>query len=205
MKTLVIDTCTNRIIVALADNSTIFSFCNEIIENQMSNVIMERIEKCFNEANIKPSEIERVLVAVGPGSYTGIRIGVTIAKTYSWALKCQIIPISSLEVMVSGYEDDKLLVPYIDARRNACFGAIYDKNLKNIFKDKYLKMDELKNELDGKEYIFVSDDTLVDCEKPKIDILKIINKYKNDTGVNPHELNPVYLKKTEAEENLKHD
>ena len=203
MKTLVIDTCTNRIIVALADNSTIFSFCNEIIENQMSNIIMEKVEKCFEEADMRPSDVERILVAVGPGSYTGIRIGVTIAKTYAWALKREIIPISSLEVIASGYNEEKLLVPYIDARRNCCFGAIYDNKLNQVLKDQYISMDDLKNKLSGKDYIFVSDNDLVESKEPKIDIIKLINKHSNDACVNPHSLNPVYLKKTEAEENLK--
>ncbi len=205
MKTLVIDTCTNRIIVALADNSTIFSFCNEIVENQMSNIIMEKVDKCFKEANLKPNDIERILVAVGPGSYTGIRIGVTIAKTFAWALKKEIVPISSLEIMISGYNENKLLVPYIDARRNACFGAIYDNNLNKVLKDQYILIDNLKNKLKGKEFIFVSDDNLIESKKPKIDIIKLINKHQDDKSVNPHSLNPVYLKKTEAEENLKHD
>ena len=203
MKTLVIDTCTNRIIVALADNSTIFSFCNEIIENQMSNIIMEKIEKCFQEANMKPDDVERILVAVGPGSYTGIRIGVTIAKTFTWALKKKIIPISALEVMISGYDEEKLLVPYIDARRNSCFGAIYDNKLNKVLKDQYISMEDFKEKLKNKDYIFVSDDKLVESNSPKIDIIKLINKHDNDEGVNPHSLNPVYLKKTEAEENLK--
>ena len=205
MKTLVIDTCTNRIIVALADNSTIFSFCNEIVENQMSNIIMEKVEKCFQEAGLEPTDVDRILVAVGPGSYTGIRIGVTIAKTFAWALKREIIPISSLEIMVSGYDDQKLLVPYIDARRNCCFGAIYDNKLNQVLKDQYISMDSLKERLKDKKYIFVSDNNLVESEEPKIDIIKLINKYSNDKGVNPHSLNPVYLKNTEAEEKLKND
>ncbi len=205
MKTLVIDTCTNRIIVALADNSTIFSFCNEIIDNQMSNIIMTKIEKCFQEAHMEPNDIDRILVAVGPGSYTGIRVGVTIAKTFAWALKKQIIPISSLEVMISGYEGEKLLVPYIDARRKACFGAIYDSKLNPVLKDQYISMDDLANKIGDKEFIYVSDDSLVDSSKPKIDIIKLVNKHASDQGVNQHSLNPVYLKKTEAEENLKHD
>ena len=204
MKTLVIDTCTNRIIVALADNSTVFSFCNEIIVNQMSNIIMEKVSKCFQEADLKPTDIDRILVAVGPGSYTGIRIGVTIAKTLAWALKREIIPISSLELMISGYDDDKKLIPYIDARRNAVFGAIYDNKLNPILKDQYIKLDELKNQIAG-DYLFVSDDKLVESSCPKIDIIKLINKHLNDKGVNPHELNPVYLKNTEAEENLRND
>lgn len=199
---LIIDTCTNRIILAILDDSKVFSFCNEIIENQMSNIIMEKIENCFKEANIEPSEINRILVATGPGSYTGIRIGVTIAKTYAWALKKEIIPISSLEVMISGYKDDKLLVPYIDARRNAVFGAVYDNNLNPILKDQYILFDKLKDKVNNKDYILVSEDNE---NKPKIDFIKIINKYKNINGVNPHSLNPTYLKNTEAEENLKND
>ncbi len=199
---LLIDTCTNRIILAIADDSTVFSFCNELLDNQMSNVIMEKIEKCFEEAQIEPSEIDRILVASGPGSYTGIRIGVTIAKTFAWALKKEIVPISALEVMVSGFSREKLLVPYIDARRNAVFGAIYDNNLKPVLKDQYILFDDLKAELKDKEYILVSDDGDI---KPEIDILKIIKKYKDSKGVNPHSLNPVYLKNTEAEEKLKND
>ena len=199
---LMIDTCTNRIILAILDDSKVFSFCNEIIENQMSNIIMEKIENCFKEANIEPSEIKRILVATGPGSYTGIRIGVTIAKTYAWSLKKEIIPISSLEVMISGYKDDKLLVPYIDARRNAVFGAIYDSNLNPILKDQYILFDNLKDKVKNKDYILVSEDNE---NKPKIDFIKIVNKYKNINSVNPHSLNPTYLKNTEAEENLKND
>ena len=102
MKTLLINTCTNRIIVAIADSEATFSSCNEIIENQMSNIIMTKIEKCFEEAGLKPNDIDQIIVAIGPGSYTGIRIGVTIAKTMAWALNKKIIPISSLEFMISG-------------------------------------------------------------------------------------------------------
>lgn len=205
MKTLLINTCTNRIIVAIADENTIFSFCNKFVENQMSNVIMEYVQKAFNEAKLEPNEIDKIIITVGPGSYTGIRIGVTIAKTFAWALKKEIVPISSLEMMISGYETDELLIPYINARRNCVFAGIYDSKLNLINSDKYINLDELKKSIEGKKYIFVSDDDLVESEAPKIDILKIVNKYKNDKGINPHSLNPVYLKNTEAEENLKND
>lgn len=205
MKNLLIDTCTNRIIVALADETTIFSFTNEIIENHMSNVIMKCVEKCFKEANLETSMIDRILVAVGPGSYTGIRIGVTIAKTLAWALKKEIIPISSLELLISGYETSEILVPYINARREAVFAGVYNRNLENLTGDNYFKIDDLKNELKGKNALFVSDDDIIPASLPKVDILKIVNKYKNVSGVNVYTLTPVYLKKTEAEENLKND
>ena len=205
MKTLILSTCTNRIIVAIADNSMIFSFCNEIIENQMSNVIMAKVEECFNNANLCPNDIDKILVAVGPGSYTGIRIGVTIAKTMAWTLNKKIVPISSLELMMSGYNDDKLLVPYIDARRNAVFAGVYNNKLGTILEDCYISLTNLNDFLIDKDYIFISDDSLVESFKPEIDILKIVNKYAEADGLNPHAINPIYLKQTEAEENLKND
>ena len=205
MKTLILSTCTNRIIVALVDDSTIFSFCNEIIENQMSNIIMSKIDECFKKANLKPNDIDKILVAVGPGSYTGIRIGVTIAKTFAWTLNKPIIPISSLELLISGYNEDALLVPYIDARRNCVFAAVYNKNLDIILEERYISLTKLNEFLKEKDYLFISDDHLVDSTEPKIDLLKIANKYKADMGLNPHSINPIYLKQTEAEENLKND
>ena len=205
MKTLILSTCTNRIIVAIADDSTIFSFCNEIIENQMSNVIMNKVEECFNKSNITPNDIDKILVAVGPGSYTGIRIGVTIAKTMAWTLNKKIVPISSLELLISGYDTDKLLVPYIDARRNAVFAGVYNNDLDIILEERYITLSKLNDFLLNKDYEFVSDDNLIECSEPKLDILKIVNKYKNIDGINPHSVNPVYLKQTEAEENLKND
>ena len=155
MKTLLINTCTNRIIVAIADSEATFSSCNEIIENQMSNIIMTKIEKCFEEAGLKPNDIDQIIVATGPGSYTGIRIGVTIAKTMAWALNKKIIPISSLEFMISGYEEEKLLVPYIDARREAVFTGVYNKNLDQFWDDQYITIEKLIEYLKGKDYIFV--------------------------------------------------
>lgn len=203
MKTLLINTCTNRIIVAIADSEATFSSCNEIIANQMSNIIMTKIEKCFEEAGLKPNDIEQIIVAIGPGSYTGIRIGVTIAKTIAWALNKKIIPISSLEFMISGYEEENLLVPYIDARREAVFTGVYNRNLDQLLDDQYITIEKLIEYLKGKDYIFVGDDNTIKCASPLINFQKIINKHQNDVGVNPHEVNPHYLKNTEAEENLK--
>lgn len=205
MKTLILSTCTNRVIVAIADNSTVFSFCNEKIENQMSNIIMSKVEECFKNADLAPKDIDKILVAVGPGSYTGIRIGVTIAKTFAWTLNKKIVPISSLELMISGYDDNCLLVPYIDARRSCVFSGGYTKNLDCVLPEKYINLNKLNEFLEGKQYLFISDDQILPSEEPKIDVLKIVNKYINHDGLNPHQINPIYLKQTEAEENLKND
>ena len=78
------------------------------------------------------------------------------------------------------------------------------KKLNCIKEDKLISRDELSN-LD-EDYEFVSYDNIAGVIKPNIDVLKIINKHINDKGINPHNLNPNYLKLTEAEENkLKND
>ena len=96
----------------------------------------------------------------------------------------------------------KYLVPMIDARRGNAFAAIYDKELNCIKPDKLINLNELFSNL-NEDYQFISYDN-IDIEniiKPDIDVLKIINKHMNEEGINPHNLNPNYLKLTEAEEN----
>ena len=89
----------------------------------------------------------------------------------------------------------------IDARRGNVFAGIYDEDLNIIKKDSLISLEELTSKL-NEDYELISYDDIKNSLKPNIDILKIIAKHKSDKGVNPHNLNPNYLKLTEAEENL---
>ena len=128
-----------------------------------------------------------------------------MAKTIAWALKKDIIPISSLELMATTNTSKKYIIPMIDARRSNVFSGIYDTELNCIKEDKLISLDELKKL--NEDYEFISYDNInLDVIRPNIDVLKVINKHINDRGINPHNLNPNYLKLTEAEENkLKND
>ena len=173
----------------------------------MSSKILPIIDKGLKDLNLKLNDIDKIFVVNGPGSFTGIRVGVTVAKTIAWALKKDIISLSSLELMATTNTNKKYLVPMIDARRGNVFIGIYDKELNCIRKDKLINLTEFISDLND-DYEFVSYDNieLPTLIKPNIDVLKIINKHINDKGVNPHNLNPNYLKLTEAEENkLKND
>lgn len=198
MKSLFIDTSTKELIISIIIDNEIKYLYQDGNSNELSGKIMPIIDEAFNKANIRPDDIDVIYVTNGPGSFTGIRIGLTIAKVMAWSLKIKVIPVSSLEVMASG--SDGLVVPMIDARRDYVFTALYDNNLNSIINDKYILIDEFMKELVGKEYKIVSYD--FGYETPKYDIIKVINKHINDKGINPHELNPNYLKLTEAEENL---
>lgn len=205
---LFIDTCNYRLIVAVIDedNNKILTLHNEKIDGDLSSTIFSVITMCIESANLKKEDIKKIYCAVGPGSFTGVRIGVTIAKTFAWAKNIKAIPVSSLEVLATSHVATDLVIPMIDARRDCVYGGIYDNKLNTIMQDSYISLESLFNNIPkNKTYTFICDDGITyfdDIKMSDVDILKIIEKHKNDEGVNPHLLNPSYLKMTEAEANL---
>ena len=198
---LFIDTSTSYPIVSSIENNNIKAMFNKKIDTDISVSIFSILDTMFKELNITPKDIKKIFIANGPGSFTGTRIGVTIAKVYGYSLNVDLIPVSTLEVLAGGINKD-YIVPVIDARRGFVYAGIYDKDLNKIVDDRYISLDKLKEELEGKDYVFVSYDDIAGSIKPKIDLIKVINKHEKDIPVNAHGLNPNYLKKTEAEEKL---
>lgn len=207
MRILLIDTTTSNIIVSIIENNKILFEYNDKILSDMSAKILPIIKEGLDSLKWQLRDIDKIFVVNGPGSFTGIRVGVTVAKTIAWALKKDIIPLSSLELMATTLTNKKYIVPMIDARRGNIFSGIYDNELNCIKSDSLVNIKEFIKDLDN-QYEFVSCDNLgIDnIIKPNIDVLKIIKKHLNDKSINPHNLNPNYLKLTEAEENkLKND
>lgn len=174
---------------------------HDMIEDDMSSKIMPIISSGFEKLNFSINDIDKVMVANGPGSFTGIRIGVTIAKIVAWSLKKDIICISSLELYASTNVDTKYVIPMIDARRGYVYTGIYDNELNVVVDDNYVLYDSFINSID-KKYKIVSFDNIDDAIRPNIDLLKVVNRHKNDEGMIVHNVKPRYLKKTEAEEKL---
>lgn len=205
MISLVIDTCNLNLTVALIKDNNILSIYNERIYTDLSTKIFPVMQEVFIKAAIEPKDIDTIFVANGPGSFTGIRIGVTVAKTYAWALNKKIIPFSSLELMATTKVDEDYIVPVIDARRDFVYTGIYNEHLDSVMDDIYISIEDLKKELQEKSYRIVSYDEFENLQtiNPQINILKVVEKHKNDSGLNPHSVNPNYLKLTEAEMNLK--
>lgn len=204
MITLFIDTSTETLTIALFKDDVLLS-TSITSSNEHSKYAMTEIEKNFNDNNIKPKDINRIMIVNGPGSFTGIRIGVTIAKVYAWACDIKVIPISTLRSYAITNTDYDYYVSMLDARRNYVYAGIYDKNYNEIMKDCYISKDDLINEISKLKNKLIIGDTLLDnydVVKNSIDVTRVYNFYKNDDGINAHSLNPVYLKKTEAEEKL---
>ena len=206
MISLLIDTSTSNLTVSIIKKQEIIYKYQESILSDMASKILPIIDNGLKEQKLKLEDIDKIFIVNGPGSFTGIRVGVTVAKTIAWALKKDIIPLSSLELIATTNTSKKYIIPMIDARRNNVFAGIYDNNLNCIKKDKLISIDEISKLNIDYEYVSYDAIKLDGVIKPNIDVLKIINKHIDDIGINPHNLNPNYLKLTEAEENkLKND
>lgn len=199
MKYLFIDSATTNLVVAIIIDGKITYLYDNNDGNDTSSKIMPIIEEAFKTSNIKPKDIDKIFAVNGPGSFTGIRVGLTVAKTMGYSLNIPTIPVSSLEVMASGFNED--VIALINARRGYVYAGGYDKDLNVFYKDNYVLFEE--SGLSGK---FISFDEFdFETVLPKIDLLKVIKKHENDTPINPHNLNPNYLKLTEAEEKRLND
>lgn len=205
MISLFIDTSISFPTISLVkDNDVLFYFHDEI-KSDMSSRILPIIDNGLKKLDISLNSVDKIFVVTGPGSFTGVRIGVTIAKTIAWATEKDLIPLSSLEYMATTHSNKKYLISMIDARRDNVFAGIYDNNLNCIQADSLINIDELLRDKD-ENFEILSYDKIKNAIVPKPDIIKIINMHINDIGINPHNLKPNYLKLTEAEEKrLKND
>ena len=164
---------------------------------------MPQVIELFNKANIIPKDLDKIIVVNGPGSFTGIRIGITIAKTIAWALNINITPISGLIAMAISCNNDTYKMPLIDARRGYVYGAIYDKDNNEVIKDSHINLQELLDKSKDLDIEAITNNDLdinIKKESYDPDILKIVKHFEENDGINPHLVNPIYLKKTEAEE-----
>lgn len=203
MKILYLDTSSSFLYAGIVDNNKLVISIKKDLGKNLSVYTLEELKKMFKVSKIGPKDIDKVLVVNGPGSFTGIRIAITIAKILAWSLKKRITTISSLDAMalsVTGYD---YIIPYIDAKRDYGYTGIYDQNNQVILAGVYLSLDTLKARLkDLTNYTIVTNDQIDIANKISYDpdILKIVNCYKDKEDINPHLVNPNYLKLTEAEE-----
>lgn len=203
MTVLYIDTSSSYLYTGIVKDSKLISFVKKEFGHQLSSEALPNIASMFTTSGILPKDIDKIIVVNGPGSFTGIRVGLTIAKVYAWSFKIPITCITSLEVMALSFANkNNTLVPIIDARRGFVYAAIFDSSLKILMEPKHILLKDLYQKL-PKNYIFITNDS-IDLTGKKCsynpDILKIVNQYVEKNNIDPHFVNPNYLKLTEAEE-----
>lgn len=206
---LFLDTSSKNLYVSLIkDNKFIY---NKILEtkNDHSSFLLPSIDEAFKSNNIEFKDLDRIIVGIGPGSFTGTRISITVAKTYGYTMNIPTFGISSLEIMIYDYDGYDYYVPVIEDKNDKLYYSVFDKNKKRVLEDTFSSIDELYNTIDNYngKILIISHDGIkyekYDSVKESINPIKINeNILLNNKEINPHLLKPNYIKKIEAESKL---
>lgn len=179
---LFIDTHAELITIALKNGKDLFIKTKES-EYSHSIFTMPMIEEIFKENNLDVHDLKKIIAVNGPGSFTGIRIGLSIAKTMAYALKVDINTISSLSAYLISNDNKKTRKAVIEDNKGY-YISVFDENNNNIVPEFYSE----ENEYD---YPTVEE---------KLDIEKIIDYCKDMKSENPHFVKANYIKKIGVEE-----
>ncbi len=165
MKVLAIDTSNYALGISLIDEDKVIGEYITNVKKNHSVRVMPAIEELMKDCDILPSDLTKVVVAKGPGSYTGVRIGVTIAKTLAWTLGIPLVGISSLEVLAAsvGRYFQGSISPLFDARRGQVYTGLYqylEGKLLVIEKDQLILSKDWAQELKSRSenILFIGND-----------------------------------------------
>ena len=191
MYTLFISTYDKFINVALLNDDDILEYNIKESINSHSIYTMPIIKKTLDKFNLTTKNLNQIEVINGPGSFTGVRIAVTIAKTLSYTLNIPIKTISSIEALAVSGEPIKKLVTIKDLK-----GVYY--GIFNEYNELLEPLNYLNNK-DFKEYIEKNNLENLIIEETNLNPKKIHEYLKEKESVNPHHVNPLYIKQIEAE------
>ncbi|MEK4230949.1 tRNA (adenosine(37)-N6)-threonylcarbamoyltransferase complex dimerization subunit type 1 TsaB [Solibacillus sp. FSL H8-0538] len=121
-----IETANAPLSVALVKDGKVVAEVVQNVKLTHSVGAMSAIDELFDKAFMKPADIDAVAISEGPGSYTGVRIGVTLAKTLAWSLQKPLVGISSLKALAANVRVcNAVICPLFDARRQNVYAAAY--------------------------------------------------------------------------------
>ncbi len=198
MITLLIDTSLEYVRVALIKDGKLLAGKEENVPNMHSVYATSYIKKVLDEALIDANDIEKIMVVNGPGSFTGVRIGVTIAKTYGYLIKKEVTPLSSLKCMALSKKSNTNIMSLISARRNNYYMGLYNDKYEEIVPEGFYDVNQIMELINKYQPVVVSNEYNVignvKLEKVNFDWISIYNYYKDEETINAHKLVPNYLK-----------
>lgn len=146
-----IETAVETASICLAKDGELLVLDSNTQQRDHAAWIHNAIQLMMDNSGFSVNDLSAVAVSAGPGSYTGLRVGMASAKGLSYALQIPMISLNTLEIMANAAKTnwlnnnnikDYLFVPMIDARRMEVFTAIYDTQLKNILATQAMVLDE---------------------------------------------------------------
>lgn len=161
---LQLETATQMCSVAIAKDGQTIAFKEQQAANIHASSLTLFIDEAMKMADLAYKDLDAIAVSKGPGSYTGLRIGVSTAKGLCFALDKPLIAVSTLEMMAAGYwskypDYEGLVCPMIDARRMEVYCAVYDRALFPVsdVQAKIIDEDSFVQELEKASIAFIGD------------------------------------------------
>lgn len=193
------DTALNKTYVAISNDGNLLTskFVENTEDNYHSAFLLSTIKEILKENNLTPKDVDLIGVNVGPGSFTGIRAALTVAKVMAQELNIKIVPIESLRILSKLNKTDKKSIVIMDARRSMAY----------VYKDDEIKLvniSEVKSILEQDDFEIISDKSMAESlaidaivyENDNYDLGKILNElaYENkDNAILPNELKALYI------------
>ena len=211
MKVLAFDTSSKALSVALLEEENRLAELTLTIKKNHSITLMPTIEFLMASIDWKPTDLDRIVVAEGPGSYTGLRIAVATAKTLAQTLKIDLVGVSSLLALVPE-EIKGLAIPVMDARRNHVYAGFYQED-QLVYPEGHLSFEAVLERAKGAEKVtFLGEveafreqiqEALPNAQMVETlpDAVRIGRLGLTKEAVSVHGFVPNYLKRVEAEEN----
>ena len=222
MKILSIETSSKVCAVALMEDDELIK--EELIEDENTHSVklMPLVDKLLNETNTKISDVDLFACDVGPGSFTGIRIGISTIKAFLDVTGKTAVGITSLETLAYNIETDDIVCSLVDAKNNNVYCGFYKKE-NGIYKQiEDLRFDNINNIIDlaktkNKKIIFVGNGSIaykdvIESEMKNAEFISddLRNKLnarnialaafkKKEEAVDSNNLKPLYLRKSSAE------
>ena len=162
---LLIETSTSVLSVALAVDGTVA--CERVCEEprKQASLTAPLVKEVLDEASLSARELDAVCVSSGPGSYTGLRVGVSTAKGVAFGAGIPLLSVGTLDILVSGVSGEgapQFIVPMIDARRMEVYTAVYSSEGERLtpVEAKVIGPDAFREYLEQGEVLFVGDGAL---------------------------------------------
>lgn len=211
MKVLAFDTSSKALSLAILEDKQVLAETTINIKKNHSITLMPAIDFLMASLDWTPKDLDRIVVAEGPGSYTGLRIAVATAKTLAHTLNIELVGMSSLLALVP-YQQEGLFVPLMDARRNNVYAGFYE-NAKPVMPEAHLSFERVIELIKGASQVTFVGEVGPFVEQiqehlPRTNFKETLPNAANlallvwdKEADSLHDFVPNYLKRVEAEEN----
>ena len=223
MKILSVETSGKICAVSLTEDNNLIR--EELIEDENTHSVklMPLLDKLLKDNNTTVNDIDLFACDIGPGSFTGIRIGVSTIKAFIDVTNRKAVGVSSLEILAENVKEDGIICSLIDAKNQNVYCGIFEKNQDDLKQIEDLKFDNINNIINSvkninKKIIFVGDGSIaykdmIECELENAKVLEDsklnarnickIAFRKKEEAVDTHNLKPLYLRQSNAERESK--